>query len=183
VASLGKVREATRTRQLRSVVEPITVVVRSPSQCLDSLVKILKDLSSMLESPNFVLTSPSLLFSLSFPYPSLLLALPSPSLGDEATCDADGKSAQDAGAGDDKRHLERCATHTSIMGASRAASLIMGHIRGTWLRDLSGNAKNCRHLSSRSDGMQGKSNEVRDSRAQDPAYRPTCKKLCPETGR
>jgi hypothetical protein len=71
--------------QLGTVVESVTVVISPPGQRLDGLVKLLEDFSPEFEGPGLVLTSPSFPFPCSFPSPSLLLALPRPSLCREAT--------------------------------------------------------------------------------------------------
>ena len=48
-----------------------------------------------------------------------------------------------------------------------------GHIRGTSSRHPPGSVENCRDLNCRSGNMPTASAEVRDTQAQDPAYRPT----------
>jgi hypothetical protein len=52
------------------------------------------------------------------------------------------------------------------------ASTDAGHIRGTSARDLPKSVENCRDLSLRPDGLAGASAKVRNTLAQDPAYRP-----------
>ena len=49
-----------------------------------------------------------------------------------------------------------------------------GHIPGTSRRDLPGSDENRRDLSRKSDLMRGAFALLRDTPAQDPAYRPTC---------
>jgi hypothetical protein len=54
----------------------------------------------------------------------------------------------------------------------QAAALVIGHIPGTSRRDLPRTDENCRDLSRRSDGMCSTFAMVRETLAQDPAYRP-----------
>src|SRR5487761_1760284 len=121
--------------QLGSVIEPVAVVISSPSQCPDGLVEVLEDLSPVLEGPSFVLTNPSLLFPFSFPSPSPIFTFVSPSAGNDATGNTSGQGANDANASYDQRHPKGCAVHASMMEASAADSVEAGHIGGTPARE------------------------------------------------
>ncbi len=57
-------------------------------------------------------------------------------------------------------------------GAVLIGAIAVGHIPGTSCRDLSRNDENRRDLSRRSDHMRGAFAMVRETLAQDPAYRP-----------
>ena len=65
-----------------------------------------------------------------------------------------------------------CAITPPLMTVCIRGLAVPWHIRGTSARDPPRNAENRQDLSSRSDDMPGTSTEVRDTLAQDPAYRP-----------
>jgi uncharacterized protein (TIGR02391 family) len=73
------------------------------------------------------------------------------------------------------RRLDKALVALRIPGAQSAhATSWSGHIPGTSRRDLLRNDENHRDLSRRSDRMRGAFALVRETLAQDPAYRPTC---------
>lgn len=128
--------------QLGRVIEAVAMVVGSSGQCLDGLVKVLKDLSPVLEGPGLVLSTPSFSFSFSFSNPSPILALVSPPVCDEPTGNASSQSAHYADASYDQRDPKGRSTHASMMEASTVDSVEAGHIGGTSLRDLPGSVQN-----------------------------------------
>jgi hypothetical protein len=104
------------------------MVISAPGECLDGLVELLEDLSPEFEGPGLVLTSPSFPFPLSFASPSLLLALPRPSLCEKATSNTCCQGACDANAGNDQGNPQGRAAHVPMMEANTAAPVEVGHI-------------------------------------------------------
>ena len=123
-------------RQLRSAIEAVAMVIGSASERLYGLVEVLEDLSPMLESPSFVIASPSFPFPFSFTSPSPILAFVSPSLCDEPASNASGQGARYADTGYYEGHPKRCSAHASMMEPSTVDLREAGHIEGTSHRDL-----------------------------------------------
>ena len=83
-------------------------------------VEVLEDLASMLERAGLVLAAPALLLANPFSSPGLVVAPVGPPLRQEPSGNTACECAQDADAGNNERHPERCGAHGPIMaGASR----------------------------------------------------------------